>query len=640
MKKAKNSLAVFSLRKRGLRTTSENFSSSGAEMDKKLVSSLSKTKIPNLKQLKYIGRYLNKKERRILKVSFLILFLSVSFLAVRFYQNNVETAPIQGGDYTEGLIGIPRFINPLYSGVSDVDSDISRLVFSSLFYRDKHGYLISDLAEEYEISEDNKVYTVKIRQDAEWHNGNPVTIHDLIFTFNAIKNPVFNSTLRNSFLGVTIEQIDNESAKFILEEPYASFWDFLTFGIIPENLWMQIPPETASLAELNLKPIGSGPYKFHSLTKDRNGVIKSYNLTANNNYYRNEAYIKNITFNFFPSVNEAVSALNEKTIDGIGFLPAYAKERLVSQSSLFFHELKLPHLTAIFLNQNKNANLKDLKIRQALSLAINKERIVDEIFHGGVEIINGPILPGNFAHKEDVKKYHYDIEEAKKLFEESGWEKIKISAEDLQKAQAGLDSENEEAEKEELEKIVRMGEGEWFYDNKNKVYFIMNLTTVDNGDNARVVEKIKKQWEEFGVKTELSIVAPAEIQSSVIKPRNFEALFYGQVVGSDPDVYVFWHSSQRGENGLNIADYSNSSADKLLEDARLIADQEERIKKYHEFQDKIAEDVPAVFMYSPLYTYVQSRKINGFDVKNILKSSDRFNNITDWYIKTGKKIIR
>ena len=155
----------------------------------------------------------------------------------------------------------------------------------------------------------------------------------------------------------------------------------------------------------------------------------------------------------------------------------------------------------------------------------------------------------------------------------------------------------------------------------------------------KITEKIKSGWEKTGVKINLNIIPISQIQSEIIKPKSFAALLYGQVVGNDPDVYTFWHSSQTGENGSNLANYTNKDVDQLLEDARLTSNQEQRIEKYKKFQEIMAEEVPAIFLYSPYYTYTQSKKIKGFDVKNILIPCHRFTNISDWYIKTGKRIV-
>jgi len=198
-------------------------------LDKQLVFSLSKSRIPNLKQLKHIKKFLTNKELWIIRVSFLILIVSILFSSGKFYLNHLQIVPVEGGEYTEALIGSPKYINPLYANINDVDSDLCTLIFSSLFKRDKNGKLIKDLVEDYSISEDNKIYSIKLKQNIKWHNGGNLTVNDVIFTFNSIKNNAYKSTLKQSFVGVEIEQIDDNNFKFILQESYVAFFEFLSF---------------------------------------------------------------------------------------------------------------------------------------------------------------------------------------------------------------------------------------------------------------------------------------------------------------------------------------------------------------------------------------------------------------------------
>ncbi|MFA4941387.1 MAG: ABC transporter substrate-binding protein, partial [Patescibacteria group bacterium] len=333
-----------------------------------------------MKQIKYIGRFLSPKEAKIIKLCFAVIFINVIFLGYNFWQNHIQTVPIAGGEYTEGLVGTPKHINPIYASTNDVDNDISQLIFSSLFKHGINGELTNDLALEYFVSEDNRTYTISLREDAKWNNGEKLTADDIIFTFDAINNSQYKSPLRASFSGVTLEKIDEKTIKFVLSQPYGAFLELLTFGIIPQNLWLPISAESASLAELNLKPIGSGPYKFKSLTKDKSGNIRSYSLSVNNDYYGEKPYLENITFKFFINFEEAASALNENQINGISYLPQGAKDKLVSQDSLFFHKLNFPQINAIFFNQKNNNILTDKKIRQALSFSINKNEIISTIY--------------------------------------------------------------------------------------------------------------------------------------------------------------------------------------------------------------------------------------------------------------------
>jgi len=620
----------------------KQISSNGKQtkLDKKLVFSLAKTRIPRLKQLKYIRKFLSWQEAWLINLSILIILASATFLTVRFYQTHLQVIPIGGGEYSEGLIGTLSYINPLYAPFSDVDQDITNLVFSSLFKRDRNGELVNDLAESYQISEDNKIYTIKIKQGVEWHNNvkltiNQLTVDDILFTFYAIQDKQYQSPWRASFTGVKLEKVDETTIRFILAEPYAAFLDLLTFGILPQELWQLIPANTANLAKLNLNPVGSGPYKFDSLVKDETGVIRSFSLVRNDNYYNQAPYIDKLVFKFLPNFAEAAIALNEGLIEGISYLPLDVKDNIVAQDALNYYQLNLPQLTAIFLNQNIEI-LKDKKVRQALITAIDKNKIINQILAGEARLINGPILPNSFAYNPEVNKYQYNPEEAAQILDNASWQKVEITEGDITKAEEDLTSEDE-ATRIKAENKILAGAGEWR--SKNNQLLIIKLTVIDNQENAQIAQAIQEFWQAANIRTVIELIPANQIQAQIIKPRNYQALLYSEVVGADPDPYPFWHSSQIGENGLNITDYKNKEVDALLEDARLTNDLAVRKEKYKRFQEIISQEAPAVFLYSPIYTYVQAKKIKGFDVKNILIPRDRFANISEWYIKTGKKLV-
>jgi len=613
-----------------------------SSINKRYIHLQSKKRLPSLRQIKYFSKVLDERESIILKTSLFVFLISSLVLIFNFYRSHLQLVPISGGEYIEGLVGSPKYLNPVYASAKDTDHDISRLVFSSLFRRDSMGALVNDLVTGYEISEDGKVYTISIREDAKWHvsenlTNQYLTSDDVIFTFNVIRDPKYNSPLRENFLGVEIEKVNHTTFKFVLLEPYAPFLDMLTFGVLPQELWSQIPPESANLAELNLSPIGTGPYKAKTLKKDKEGDIKKYTLLRNEEYYGAKPYIENIVFRFFPNFTEAIIALNENTINGLSYLPSGMQEEVIAQNSLHLHKLRLPQINTVFLNSENNPSLADLKMRQALAYGINRDVIRSEVFNNEVELIDSPILPDSFAYNNEVQKYNFDIDLANSLLDELGWERREITEEDMKKAEAVQNASSTTAEElTAANELILMEPG--LRRIKKGKYLTIVLTTVETEDNLRVVEYIKNYWEQIGVRTFLNIIPVAKMQYDVIKSSNFEALFYGQVVGSDPDSYVFWHSSQIGE-GLNITNYENKTVDKLLEEARVLSDPEARRAKYFEFQKILTEEVPAIFMHSSIYTYVQSKKIKAFNVSNIMSPADRFSNITDWYIKTDKKLI-
>ena len=555
-------------------------------IDQRLVYGLSPRKIPNSEQLKHLKRFLNPKENLIIKICLLLIVINGIYLGVVFFQKHLKYAPVSGGEYIEGVVGYPKIINPLYSVNRDVDSDLSRLVYSSLFKYDQNGKLINDLAESVTINDDNE-YIIKLKDGAKWHNGEKVTVDDVLFTIDAIENPDYRSPLRASLNGADAEKLDDRTIKITLANPYAPFLEVLTFGILPKSLWENVSPNAAILSELNLKPIGSGQYKFKSLVKSKTGDLKEYNLVVNDDYYSQKPYIKNIKFKFFVDYTEAIKSLNDNQIDGLGYLPFNDRKELLAKDSLNLNELVRPQIISLFFNHDKDKALDNKAVRTSLAQAIDKDKIIKNVFEGIYKKADGPILESNFAYNDQIQKYNYSPVEAS----------------------ANI---------------------------KNKLAST-TLTVIDSGSNVAVAGKIKSYWEQIGVTVQLKVIT-GEQAADVIKNRDFEILLYGESVGGDPDVYAFWHSSQIGSKGLNLAGYNNPEVDKLLTDARATTDVSVREDKYKKFQIDVTNDVPVIFLYSPTYTYVQSNKIKGFDGTTIIEPADRFAGVANWYLKTSKKL--
>ena len=606
------------------------------EFDKKLVYSLSKSRIPNWRQLKYLKKFLNPRELIIIRASFAVLFISLIFLTGRFYLTHRVLTPTVGGEYSEGVVGTAKYINPLYSSLNDVDADLSRLVFSSLLKRDANGELVNDLAESFEVSEDGKSYVFKLKQKVRWHNGGELTAQDVVFTFNAIKDSNYRSPLRPAFTGDEIEQIDDYTLKFNLREAYAAFPELLTFGILPATGWQNVPAGAASLAELNLKPIGSGPYKFKSLVKDDKGNLKYYNFEPWEDYFGEQAKISKLQIRFFPNSEEAAAALTDNQVDGHGNLNREDENRITGKSYFNFTKVSIPQITAVFFNQKANPLLTDINIRQALAKSVNKEELVSGTLGGRAIAIDGPILPSNFAYYPDFKKYGFNQAEAAALLENAGWKIVEITKDALAQAEADKDSK-EAKTKEQAEKLLAIGEGR--FRAKDGKYLTIKLTTVDAGDYPKVAGAIKTFWESgLNIKATAELIPVIDIQAK-IKARGYEALLYGEVLTADPDVYGYWHASKVGEGGLNLSNYSSNTVNKALEEGRLTSKREERIKQYQIFQQTIAEDLPAIFLYSPYYVYAQAKKLNGPSLKMIIEPSDRFSSINLWFIKTEKRLV-
>ena len=578
-------------------------------LDKKLVFNLSKSYIPSPKQLKKIPQFLSVKEKRIIQTLVTVIFLCFCFWGVNFYFTHIKIVPKIAGNYTEGVVGSPQYINPLFSLDNDVDSDLVKLIFSGLLkYNSETKELDPDLCKSYEISEDQKTYTFYLRDNLFWHDGESLTVDDIIFTIELAKLEKVKSQIGEIFRGVIIEKINDSTIKFTLNEPFAPFLSMIDFGILPKHIWEDVNLNNINLAEYNLKPIGSGPYKIKTRTIDTAGNIKSYVLTINDKYYKNTPFVETLTFNFYSGYNEAVEALKTRSIEGLSFIPLAMEEELAEREHLQYFPLVMPQYMGIFFNQEKQEFLKDKNIREALTIAIPKQELVNNVLNSKANIIEGPIIKENWIINSTSTEFN--INKSKELIEKSKFEKGEDD--EFYKKEVTVDDEKQEKE------------------------LSISITAVNSLKNSKILEQIKEYWKQIGVKTEINLVEVSEIKNH-IEERNYEALLYGEITGLDPDPYPFWHSLQNQKLGLNLAGFSNKEVDELLEEARATNDEEIRKEKYQKFQEIIQEEKPAIFLYQPIYNYTIDKNIKGVKISTIINPSDRFANINKWYIKTKKE---
>lgn len=574
--------------------------------DKNLVFNLSKksrsgSSIPNVRQLKHLNKVLSQRERSLIKLLSSILVINIIFLLGYSYLQNTSSIPSQGGQYIEALVGHPQFINPVLSLANNVDDDISHLVYSGLLTYNGDYELVTDIASAYEISDDQKEYTFHLKNNVTWHDGEPLTADDILFTIQVIQDPTYNSPLALNFEGVNLEKVDDYTIKFILNEPYTPFLHSLTVGILPAHLWNNVPPSYFKLAEYNIKPVGTGPYKFDSLTKDKLGNIRSMSLVNHDGFYSNQAFIKKITFKFYPDFISAKDALFNKNVQGISKLPRNAYTQAQQSKRYNIYQYPLPQYTALFFNLTKDTTWKSLEMRKALHASLNKQDVVNKVLPEYAQYINGPLLLDASPEENSA----YDPNLAIELFEKNGWK------------------HNDE-------------DGLRYKDNKP---LSITITSVDQFDNNDVAQYLQTSWKEFGIDVNLEIIPFSDIKEK-IKQRSYEVLLYGQLLGNDPDPYPFWHSTQRVAPGLNLSMYANKKADTAIESARKTLDEEKRNEYYKEFEEILLSELPAIFLYRPIYNYAVDTKIKNVNGSQIVYPSDRFNTIRSWYIKTKNSFTK
>lgn len=508
--------------------------------------------------------------------------------------NNTTLEPASGGEYTEGVVGQPIAINPVLAGNNEVDRDLIKTLFSDLI----------SLSQSYSTSSNGKVWSVKLKQDLKWSDGKPLTAGDVVFTLNMIQNPDSGSPQESAWQGITVDRISDLEARFTLKSPYTFFLDNLkNFYVAPAHIFANVPAANLHLSDYNLEPIGSGPYKFVSYDKQKNGLIAGYHLEKNPEFAGSPPLIDRLNFVFFTNYNDAFLSFNNKTIDGLGgFDPATSHELKINHQT---REIALPRYYAVFFNPVNNPALKDASTRKALNLAVDKETLVKDVLSGSGEVQYGPLSKQLEGYSAEIfTDEHFSLADATSLLEKNKWKKN----------DSGIYS-----------KTV----------GKTEQLLSFELITPDIPFLVSTANRLKENWIKLGASVTVKIQTPEDIQTQNIKPRSYDALLFGNVLKTS-DLYSFWNSGQTRSPGLNLASYQNTTVDKLLDSVRKNFDPTKREADLKKIQQAIADDMPAVFLYSPHYLYGSPKSLGGFDTTFLISQSDRFNTVNSWFLETTR----
>jgi peptide/nickel transport system substrate-binding protein len=517
----------------------------------------------------------------------LIAILMISTLNIFSKLNNSILIEVEakGGNFTEGIVGFPRFINPILA-LSDADRDLVSLIYSGLLKATPDGDIIEDLAESYTVSENGLVYEFTIKENAIFHDGVKVTTDDIVFTINKIIDPTLKSALRANWDGVLVEKIDDRTIRFTLARPYAPFLQNTTIGILPKHIWNNI-----------------GPYKINKVKKNSSGIHEMYVLDAFKEYAIKAPLIDKITLRFYQNEDEMISSFNKNVIDSMNSI---SPEAITKISASRIEKTPLPRIFAVFFNQNTAQIFSNIEVRKALNIAIDKNKIVENVLTGYGTSIDSPLPPESINRPENTNQTEETtnrIEEARSILSRNGWK---------------FDEEV----------------GVWISKDKEPLKFSISTSNVPE---LKAVSSILEQiWEEVGADVDVKIFEAGNLNQNVIRPRKYEALLFGEVIGRELDLFAFWHSSQRNDPGLNIALYANITSDSLLEKGRIYLDTDLRDETYLKFEEEIKKDVPAIFLYSPDFIYIIPEYIKGISLGSVTTSGDRFLNVHEWYIKTDK----
>lgn len=562
--------------------------------------------LPNKTEVIYTLRTLPYKKRR--WVLALALLFVLAIVGIGWSINNYFSVlvPASGGILREGIIGTPLYINPVLAA-SDSDRDLTALVYSGLMRIGEDGQPIPDLAETYRVSDDGLSYHFTLRKNLKWQDGAPLTAEDIKFTIEKIQDPQTKSPRRASWEGTSVTVVSPREVQIQFKKPYPSFLETATTGILPKHLWSKFTAETFSLNQLNTEPIGSGPYKVSKIIKNKGtGIPEYYDLVPFKNFALGPAHLSLLRLNFYPNENALIEAYLERKIDSLSAISAERASQLAKTGARII-EAPLPRVFGVFFNHNQAPVLLNKEVRSALNEAIDREAIIESTLHGYGNAIVGP-LPNDViaSSSEKLASSTNHLAQARKILEASDWSW------------------------DEANKI-------WQKKNKKETQTLaFSISTSDTPELKRVAQLVQETWQALGAKVDLKVYETGDLNKDVIRPRDYDALFFGQVLGRHPDLYSFWHSSQRQDPGNNIALYTNSDVDKWLDQLRGSSDAETNLALYQKLDQSIREEIPAVFVYSPDFLYLMPAKVKGVNLTNLNLPSDRFISVYRWYINTDK----
>lgn len=531
-----------------------------------------------------------------LLIAFIFVVLGVSFLGYQYSVSDLVTKTSKsGGNYVEGVAGEIDSLNPLYA-TTQSEKSVSRLIFSRLMDYDKTGTLRYDVAKKINVSDDEMTYVVDLRNDVYFHDGEKMTADDVVFTVDVMRDPQTRAVLYSGWRGVQVEKMDDYKVKFTLPSRYSAFEQALTFAILPEHVLRDVNLSSMRESVFSISPVGSGAFKIRLLqTLEDENQNKVVHLDKNDNYYRGAVLLDKFELRSFKTQSKLYEALEK------GELTAGSDVEMNIENSKY-QTIENTQSSAVFMFYNmQNQYLKDVEVRKAIAKVIDLEKV--RSYAGGeVKEMKYPIFERHLDVNNLNSSLKYDLESAGKILDKEGWK---------------------------LVDGVRQKDGH---------QMSLTIKTIASETYEGVANSIAEDIRKLGVIVKIEMVDIADPNSNftqdVLQSRNYDILIHQLVLGADPDVYAYWHSSQASTSGLNFSNYQNGVSDVALESALDRYQEGVRRAKYTTFVNQWLSDVPAVGLYNSNLRYLVSKKVNSVEVGDYYNtSSDRYYNIIDWSVK-------
>ncbi|MEO8354383.1 MAG: peptide ABC transporter substrate-binding protein [Chloroflexota bacterium] len=551
-----------------------------------------------------------------LRWQILVVLVTLGIVAVLLFSQQTPsiTGPIlpqpeQGGVYTEGLVGSLVRLNPLLDWNNSADRDVDRLIFSGLVRFDEQGLPQADLAEAWGVAQDGTAYNFSIRPNAVWHDGTPVTSDDVIFTVDMMKGDasLYPQDVKDLWGKIEVTKLNEKTLKFTLPEPFVPFMDYLTFGVLPKHVLESVSPGQMEQAEFNLKPVGSGPYRFDHLLVD-DGQISGVVLTLSTTYYGNAPFIEQVVFRYYPTSADALDAYQQGDVLSVSQVTSDVLNTVLEEPNLSLYTSRMPQMSFVLFNLNNSEVpfLQNAKVRRALMLGTNRPYLINTFLQGQAIIADGPILPNSWAYYDGTERFEYDPEAAVNLLKGEGY-------------------------------VIPSGGGEVRAKEAETLAFTMMHP--DDAVHTQIASAIRDEWAAIGVRVDLQAVPYDKLVLDSLASRTYQAALIDLNLSRtpDPDPYPFWHQAE-ATGGQNYSQWDNRAASEYLEQARVTADYTLRTRLYRNFQVVFAKELPALPLYVPVYSYAVDSQVQGVQIGALYDPSDRLTTFSNWYLLTRRAL--
>jgi peptide/nickel transport system substrate-binding protein len=533
-------------------------------------------------------------------IGFLVAALILLYMAATY---TTEFQPAPGGTYVESVGGYPQSLNPLLSFYNDADRDVVALVFSGLTRLNQQGEVEPELAVGWDVDPSGITYTFRLNRNILWHDGFRFTADDVMFTVDLLQDPDYPGPSDLGELWRTVEatKLDEATVQFVLQEPYVPFLDYTTVGILPEHKLSGVQSSMLPALDFNRQPVGTGPFRVEEVSFEQDH-IDSVTLKRYPRYHGDSPYLETLIFEFYPTPRAAFEAYEDGGVEGVSQITLELLPEAFSASDLRLYSAPSAEMSMLYLNGliTETLPFNDRRVRQALYFSLDRQALVDEVLMGQAVLPQTPLLPGTWAYTtDDVPTYGYDPSRALDLLADAGWQRSATNG--------------------------------TLQNNTGRLLAFSLIASSERHDLA-MAEAIAAQWGRLGISVTVEAVPPLAL-SGVLDSRSYQSALARLVIPGDPDPYPFWHETQAlPGQGQNYAGFDHRRISEILEEARRTPDRNRRTELYAEFQRLFMEEVPALPLYVPIYTYGIDQRVNGGQIGSLMTPQDRFLSLPDWYV--------